>query len=405
MAISNTTLSNLLKTRYTPGRLKLLGYRNNPLLAMMRKDEGFTGDNRVVGIWTAAGGAGSADYATAQGNVSDHVSHKFTVERVVNHAFHRITAEAIRSARGREDAFINAQMAMMDEVVHRFTRDVCMDLYRDGTGVRGRVGSFSVDTITLADRNDIVHFEHGMVLKWSGVSATGAVEAGQLVITKLNRNAGTITGTVSGGTTPAADDYLFREGDAADGGSVVKAYGLDAWIPAADPTSGDNFWGTDRSDDPQRLAGVRYDGSSQSIQEALIDAGTLAFEAGARPDYVFVNPVHRAELVKALDQKTEYQKVSPGESGNFFFKGVTLETGAGNVTVIADPNCPKGVAYMLQMDAWELLSLDGVPHVNDDDGLRMIRTRTADDFEMHLRAWYQPVCYAPGYQTRVTLSV
>ena len=42
-------------------------------------------------------------------------------------------------------------------------------------------------------------------------------------------------------------------------------------IPSSAPTAGDSFFSVDRSADSTRLAGIRFDGSSLPLEEALID--------------------------------------------------------------------------------------------------------------------------------------
>ena len=72
------------------------------------------------------------------------------------------------------------------------------------------------------------------------------------------------------------------------------------WIPATAPSAGDAFWGVDRSKDVTRMAGVRFDGSSESIEEALIDGAALVAREGGQPDYCFMNFTSYAALEKSL---------------------------------------------------------------------------------------------------------
>ena len=65
-------------------------------------------------------------------------------------------------------------------------------------------------------------------------TTTGSLRSGSGTITAIDRDAGTITytGTI---TSLTANDYLFTQGDAPNGGANVKVSGLAAWIPSSAP--------------------------------------------------------------------------------------------------------------------------------------------------------------------------
>lgn len=406
MAITVTSFDAALKVRYTPERLRFMGYRNNPLLAMLPKSETLSGKYVVVPVWHGAGGGRSATFSNATGNQADHGSVDFQLTRTKNYGIHYLDADALAASRGEASAFLEARMVMMDETVYNLTRDIANDLYRDGSGKRGSVGSISTTVLTLADRNDVVHFEVGMELVGAADATSALRDSGNsATITAIDRDAGTLTSgsnwttQISGLTT---GDLLFVEGDYVSASDRNKASGLDAWLPATAP-SATAFFSVDRTADVQRLGGIRYDGSSSSVHEAIIDAGTIAFEAGAQPDFVFMNPLHKAEVVKSLQQQARYEPVLSSD-GRVGFQSVVVETGAGPVRVVADPNCPKGVAYMLQMDTWKLYSLGAVPHLADEDGLSILRSSDADQYEVRFRSWAQLGCSAPGRNTRIALA-
>jgi len=415
MAITATTFANMRKTRYVPGTIEMLGYKDNPLLALLSKSDDFTGDPMTIGVWSAGGGGRSANLADALSNIANHQSIKFQLTQVSNYAAHTITALEMARSKGREAAFVEAKVAEMDEVFYLLMRDLNNDLYRGGTGLRGRAETVNAspwtDTATesfvLGNREDVVHFELGMVIRWSSTE-TGAVDAGTFTVTARDEDTGTVTGTyaANGGSTPSANDYLFAQGDAQNGGATAnKVIGLDGWIPATAPTSGDSFKGADRSADPVRYAGSRFNASGANISTAILDAGTLASERRARPDVVMANPVHVAQLIKEHDNKTVYNDIAVGSTGQVFVKSIVVQSGAGPVKVIADPNCPPGTLWMLQLNTWKLFHLNALPHVADEDGLSHLRGATTDDYTMRVRYWVDLGCFEPAYNTRITVDV
>jgi hypothetical protein len=318
------------------------------------------------------------------------------------------------ASRGRENSFLEAQMVAFDDSFYNLGQDASNDIFRNGTGLRGRVGSFgTVGTITLANRQDSVKFQNGMVLEWAATTITAATGTGTFSISRIDRNGGILYGTYTKGTsstivttaTDGAGVYLFEDGDAPSGSpDATKMVGLDGWLPAAEPGSSDSFFGVNRSTDTQRLSGVKYDGTGQLFSEAILDCGAILFEAGGRPDYVVCNPKEKNQLVRELQNAVTYNDVRPGDVGNIFFKGVKVESGAGSVTVLADPHCPVGVAYMLQMNTWKLYHMKGFPHVADEDGIRVLRKATEDAYEVRFRYWAQLGCNAPGHNARITLA-
>ena len=57
---------------------------------------------------------------------------------------------------------------------------------------------------------------------------------------------------------------------------TTKLSGLGAWLPSSAPGSTDSFFGVNRSSDATRLGGIRFDGSSLPLEEALIGAASTS---------------------------------------------------------------------------------------------------------------------------------
>jgi hypothetical protein len=200
------------------------------------------------------------------------------------------------------------------------------------------------------------------------------------------------------------------QGDVASGGSTstssyLKVSGLGAWLPKVAPAPGDSFWNVDRSADPTRLAGVRYDGASQSIEEALIDGSSLVAREGGQPDMCFMSFASYAALEKSLGAKVQYVDVKH-EEADIAFAGIRVHAPYGPITVIPDRSCPANTAYLLQMDTWKLRSLGKAPHILTYglEGLEGLRVGTADALEIRIGYYANLVCNAPGWNCVITLS-
>ena len=296
---------------------------------------------------------------------------------------------------------------------------MALDLFKSGTGSRGQILTISspstavgATVIQLANIQEVVNFEVGMTLV---VSATdgGTPSSDTVVLTAVNRSSGVLRGTASANPLSAnwaASGYMSVQGDVASGGSTstssyLKVSGLGAWLPKVAPAPGDSFWNVDRSADPTRLAGVRYNGASQSIEEALIDGSSLVAREGGQPDMCFMSFASYAALEKSLGAKVQYVDVKH-EEADIAFAGIRVHAPYGPITVIPDRSCPANTAYLLQMDTWKLRSLGKAPHILTYglEGLEGLRVGTADALEIRIGYYANLVCNAPGWNCVITLS-
>jgi hypothetical protein len=135
--------------------------------------------------------------------------------------------------------------------------------------------------------------------------------------------------------------------------------GFGAWIPSTAPSGSDLFFGVNRSVSPTQLAGLRFTGSAESIQDALIDSvNTLAAQGTecGDPDFAFVNPVSYQSLLKQLTSQGVYQmiKAKINEEVSISFKALVLPTANGEIAILQDRNCPAQTAYIITLKTWKL---------------------------------------------------
>ena len=392
MALNMTTFAAALKQHYTDEKIENMVYKDNPFLAMISKYEDFGGENLKLPVKYGIQMGRSATFADAVANKSASQLKAFLLTRKADYAIASIANETIEASKGNANAFIEAATFEIDGAIESATRSLAVSLFGDGTGSIGVIGSMATttasnDTITLATIQDITNFEVGMQLNFG--TATVNKE-----ISSINRDTGVfILDAASGGTTTEA---IYVDGDK---DNMLK--GLSAWLPSTAPTSGDSFFGVDRSADSTRLAGIRFDASSLPLEEGLIGAAARVAREGGKPDVCFLNYSNFGDLEKALGSKVSYVdvKVNP-EIG---FRGILIHGPRGPIKVIPDQNCPNGVAYMLQMDVWKLYSLGKAPKILDSDGLKFLRESTADAVEARIGYYAQLGCRAPGFNVRVGL--
>lgn len=405
-AIDMTSFDAALKVHYTDARIKMMAYKKNPLLAILPKMESFGGRNLPIPIIYGTPKGRSADFATAQANKAPGDYEAFEITRVKNYGLASLDNETMEASEGNENAFMRAATTEIDGILHTVTRDLAVDIFRSGTGSRGVRGSVSSNDLTLSNKYDVTNFMVGMRVVASQTDG-GALRTGSALITAINRVTGVLTAATSGSqwsdiSSFANGDTLYAQGDAAAASTNKKMAGLAAWIPASDPSS-TPFFGVNRAVDPTRLGGVRYDGSLETIEEALISGGVLLAREGGMPDVAVVNHFHYGELLKALGSRVVYDTLNASDV-TMSFETIKLHTPTGVVKVLPDQNCPTGVAYMLTLDTWKLYSLGAAPRILQSDGNRFLREASADSVEVRTGYYAQMGCNAPGYNARITLA-
>lgn len=407
MAIGATTITaiqNILKTKYDQKKLNSGTYPDCAFLGRMRKDTNFGGNNARVTMRYGRPQGGSHDITRAFANISTSQDAGFLLTRAKDYHVCEITAEALLAGEGSENTVLNAVKAEMEGCLMNFKRSISLQLYGAGGGARGQISSTATvanKVVRLAEPADIVFFEPEMVVQASQNDGSAAAHTlrsagARETIQAVDRDTGDITAVSAAWNTViaalAAGDYLFRDGD-----FKLSAKGLRAWLPLTAPTTGDSFFGVDRSVDATRLAGVRFTAQSGSSKEdTLIDCSVRLGREGGVPDAVYTNNLDRADIIKNLMGKATFE-MTKSTDGVVGYKALIVAGDKGDLKIMADPNCPRGKFFMLQEDTWVIKSIKGLPHLIEEDGNRMTRKAAADNFEWRYRALWQLGCEWPGF--------
>lgn len=413
MATNLTNYNFALKEHYTDQRVREMIYKDNPLHALLPKMENFGGKNMPTPVKFGNPQSRSAVFATAQTQsaTSGIAGISFVITRVRDYALATLDAETMMASEGDMNAFLEAATETFDGAIQTLTRSLAIAEYGDGSGVIGAVsvapsanaGTFQIQ---LSSAESVTNFEIGMIVNVYSASVSGTLRTSDgtnntFPIVGINRDSGllTLTGTVNGSVTIAAADVIVAQGDYG-----VKLKGLAAWLPLVAPTTGDNFFGVDRSVDATRLSGVRYDARGIAIEEALQGAARRLEREGGRATHCFVNYANWSKLELSLGSKVIYTEATAQDAPQVGFRGISIQGTKGTIKVIADANCPDDRFYMLQLDTWELASLGRAVVVADDDGLHLLRQPTSDGVEGRYRYFAQLRCFAPGWNLVGRLS-
>lgn len=413
-----------LKELYTDDKdyMKDLVYKENPFLALVPKNEspdGFAGKYIPVPLEYGNPQGRSHTFANAQNQQTATSLVSFFVYVIEDYQLVTITNLLMEQTKTNAGAFVDAAKLQMDGGFRNITNNIAFELFGSGTATRGIIGSISQTggapntvTITLTNSQQIVAFEVGQLLVASATDG-GAPSTDTVSVTAVNRVTGVITGTGSVSSLSgnwAAPGYLTISGDlpsagATNTGSFLALSGLAAWIPTASPASNDNFWGVNRSADPTRLAGLRYNAQAYTIEEGMTNALAFSNREGAKPDLCIMDFASYAALVNSLGAKVQYVQVKHDEV-EVAFEGITFQSAYGRVTVLADRSCPPQTAYLLTMSTWKLRSLGKVPHIltYGMEGLEGLRVGNADALEIRIGYYGNLICSAPGFNCVVQLS-
>lgn len=410
MVLNLTSFDAALKEYYTDQAVENMVYRKNPALALIPKREDFYGRNMPIPIIHGNPQGRSADFTRAQTRSTSESSRikEFLLTRVQDYGIATIDNETMEASKNDKGAFMSAATTEIDGIINSVTRSLATAMYRGGYGNIGVIatGGISTTFITLSNIEDITNFEVGMELVVSASEAANTLRAlgsssNGLIVTAVNRVTGVltfgfnVTDATNGIPTAAAGDVIFVRGDRQDSATPAreKVAGFDAWCPSATPSS-TSFFGVDRTADPTRLAGIRYDASALPIEEGMIELATLVAREGGTPDHCFMNFSKYAALEKALGAKVQYADLAVGE---IMFRGIRVNGPAGEIKVVPDQNCPINRMYMLQLDTWVLASLGKMVRVIDTDGNKMLRQASSDGVEVRYGYYANIGCRAPGW--------
>lgn len=399
-----TSMNAALKELYDGQVVENLVYADNPALAMIKKNTDFGGKYKPIPIITGVSQGRSSTFSNAQGNQSAVQIQSFLLTRASDYSIATIDNQTMLASRTDKMAFLEGAKLVIDGAIRSITLSIASAMFRSGTGSIGQVSSISTGVITLVNLQDVVQFEVNQVLQANATDGGATPRSALGYVISVNRSAGTLTVSASSGGaagTPAswaANDFLLVQGD-----NNVKPKGLAGWLPFTAPTTGDNFFGVDRSVDSWRLGGGRYDGSAQSIEEALIDSSSLLAREGGKPGKFITNFNSYSALEKSLGSKIQY--VDAKGPANIAFRGILVNGANSQIEVFPDRSCQAVTGYLMQMDSWALESLGDAPQIlRYGDGLEMLRVANADAGEVRVGAYYQVRTNAPGWNANVKLS-
>lgn len=400
MPLNLTNYAYAMKRLFPAWRRAVLTFEDHPFLSEVSKDTTVNGDEIAIPVRYAASQGISPDIAKAKANRTSHKGKRFLVTLADLFETISVSHKAILASRNQEGAFLKARESELEMAMRNFGDRMADALYGKGSGSLGQRGSIASTTVTLKDKHDIYKFEEGMVLVANDTDNATSVRSGSMTVTAVDYDAGTFTVDADDITGFANDDFIFLEG-------APDAYpkGLKAWFPIAAPTSGDSFFGVDRSANPSRLAGNRLDATTDNLDTITAFQRIIykCEQRGGRPTRLYCSWSKFADIQGSLDNKAQFVDVQGGVAG-IGWQGLKLFGRKGPVVVLPDKSCDDTLAYCIDPSSVKLISYGPAPSVIDEDGLQWRFDESTAELVLDLAAYYQLVSDAPGHNGVVKLA-
>lgn len=414
--------------------MKDLVFNRNPTLALLDKDEtemGLGGKYFPIPVLADTGAGRSANFGLAQQYQTAPQTYEFNVTRVQNYSLATLTGDFLRASAQNIGAFMPGAELNVKAAFQSIGNDLAHDIFSDGSGVRGTyglgAGSITSGVIVLDNIGMVYQFAVGMALvsfSISGQTPTQSTAAAIGYVIGVDTGLGTVTVSATQGGAAGVPanwstsfPYLAQAGDVnfisngLNSANMLKVAGFAAWVPLSAPGGSDNFFGVNRSVSPTKLAGLRFAGTQESIQDALIDAVNQLAANGSEagdPDFIFINPVSYQTLVKQLTSQGVYQmiKAKINEDVSISFKALVLPTANGEIAILQDRNCQSQTAWIITLKTWKLRTLGKCPQFLTYPGFYDqlgIPVPGSDAIQLQIGYYGNLTCNAPGANAVVTL--
>lgn len=385
-----STVAYIYEKMYADG-LGDAAIREHPLFASIAKNANFFGESFRYSVKYGNPQAIGGTFSTVQTNAGSSKGLQFEAYRKTKYGLITLNGEAIAASEGNRGALVDLVTNETDAVLAEMVDSLAFDLYRDGSGNRGKRSSLSGNIVTLTVADDARNFKVGMYVIASANADGSSARVGSTYVTAVDEDAGTVTLNSAAAITAFANsDYLFRAGDVG-----TCAEGLALCTPLTAPVLGsDSFRGQDRGADPARLAGSRLDDTATNIEENAGRTAVKISQRGKKAGAYYLNPTNFWTVARRLNAKVEYS--GGGTSADYGFEYMLIHTPAGSMRTYSDPDCPTTRAYLMNTEAHYLRHLRELPHIVMDDGRPNLRSTSDDGVEVRVRSFHNYIQTVPA---------
>lgn len=410
------TLANqdaFLKDVYTDEKIMEQSFGDNPWLAMVQKERGYTAGGRryVQPVEYANPSGAGADYGFAMTDSTVSQYQDFLLSRMKQYQRIQVNNELLYATEKKSDAFVMA-LKEFDRGMRSLGEKIGRRLYRTQGGALGQLSLSSTNTTTLTfnDNAACFNFTIGQVLQFSTTDGSGTLLDGgdTTTVTAVDEESGTVTiadnlaGKIAGITTTS---YVFQRGD-----YNACLSGLADWLPGDASTRATllaaSFNNIIRSPSPVRLGGTFIDGRNiGDLDNIIIKLVAKIVKYGGMTSHIFANPESLADLELVSNSKVRIMGdvngmvMSKNGMPIIGFAGYKAMCGGRMVSIYPDRNCPSNRLYAIQLDTWRLWHTGEWINWTGEmaTGLRLRPSENEDSVEARLGAYQNLGCSAPGW--------
>lgn len=364
-ASDSTTVAFVFKRRYSDAQVAMVTQRDHPTYNMLAKIMGLGGQDFAYATVTGnPQGVANGTLANAISAVETIKGEQFVATDVLKYGYITLDGPSINRYKANNATFINFITSHTDGVLDTLGDEVAFDIFRDGTGLRGRRASAVGNTITLTTQADVNNFRRGMTIIAAQNADGTSPRVGSAKVLQIIRSAKKIILDNAGGIASFSDnDYLFRFGQTSTNG----IQGMGACSPLVAPTPGVLFRNVDRANDTEALAGTRIDDVTVLPEDQIGDLAVQVSLIGKKLERAVVYPTVFQSMVKRLGAKVTY--VNPAGKARIGFQTIMLDTAGYTIEVVADPDVVPTEIRAFRNDAHDLRYLgSSIVHLIRDDG-------------------------------------
>lgn len=359
--VTNDYMRSLLKTVYVSG-VANAKKQGSTVLGKVKK-EAFEGKEMKYAAQYANGGNFGVNYGAIVGAMDEGVRNvEWSMEPGHLTGVFSINQPEVLSSATDRAAYMKAIANKMSGCFDGLAKTLATFMYSGKDGIIGKVVAASGQTITV-DRSTALKMDLGTKFR---VVSDISEYASATVLTVIGKSKGVIT--FSGTATPAVGNLIVLN---AKGNGVAGPDGLADIIPVTRSDDNKMFRGVDRSKAWDNLAGqvvTSEDHTGAKMADALVELLKEVKLAGGTNVSLIINDDDYDTITKALGLNQYYfVGVNSGENKNHVTKGMTsLATAFGDAftgNAIIDPYCPKGTAYMIDLNDFTFYGLNGIDKV------------------------------------------
>lgn len=348
MAIDSSTISGILKRRYSPAQVENLQNMDAPTLKKLKKGgRKITGNGLFFSVNLEGNqrGQGSQNELEALRTPASQGPQQGNIQNKIFTHHLQFSGLSLEIAKGDEESFVDNMTFQVEEGIRDSKKELNAQLFRSGSGKLADVnGSISGSTSLVFDGGVGTHFRVG---EYIDVILTGSKEIDSVKITGVDLSTNTLTLATSSTCTNNAE--IFREDvndNAPTEGKELSGFKL----MTDDGTLLTTYEGISRAT-YAKWDGLSINMSSANLSDDALQRGMgrVQVESGRKPSKLIMNPNGQfRKYLSILTPAKEFYAKDKMDSG---YEQVPTWNG---IEVLFDTDCGFDEVYMM---TWDLIEM------------------------------------------------